>query len=81
MYQTVGQDAIEYVAQALDLPLYRRVIHGAALEQGSEYGARLLSSQMVPINATNHSGVEGDETEDMFELLKSVKVAVRYGQS
>ena len=77
MYQTVGQDAIEYVARALDLPLYRRVIRGAALEQGSEYGARLLSSQMVPINTADPSGVEGDETEDMFDLLKTVKVALR----
>ncbi|CAK5275596.1 unnamed protein product [Mycena citricolor] len=62
MYQTVGQDAIELVAQALDVPLYRRIIAGNAVEQGSEYGAR-----------NNHEGVVGDETEDLYELLLNVK--------
>ncbi|KAL1755302.1 hypothetical protein FB107DRAFT_275021 [Schizophyllum commune] len=64
MYQTVGQDAIEYVARCLDVPLYRRVISGTSLEQGSEYGSRAASSS---------SGVKGDETEDLYELLLDVK--------
>lgn len=64
MYQTVGQDAIEVVAAALDLPLIRRVISGTAVEQGSEYGDR---------KALN--SVTGDETEDMYQLLLSVKVS------
>lgn len=63
MYQTVGQDAIETVAKALDVPLYRRVIQGTAVEQGSEYGGR-----------TSSNGITGDETEDLFELLAEVKV-------
>ncbi|KAG8949307.1 hypothetical protein FRC04_008909 [Tulasnella sp. 424] len=62
MYQTVGQDAIEVVAAALDLPLVRRVIVGTAVEQGSEYGKR-----------STLGSVTGDETEDMYELLFSVK--------
>ncbi|KAF7292378.1 Diphthami-syn-2 domain-containing protein [Mycena chlorophos] len=62
MYQTVGQDAIELVARALDVPLYRRVISGQAIEQGSEYGPR-----------STHVGVSGDETEDLFVLLETVK--------
>lgn len=62
LYQTVGQDAIEFVAQALDVPLYRKTIVGQAVEQGSEYGTR-----------TDHKGVEGDETEDLYELLSLVK--------
>ncbi|KAJ6515757.1 hypothetical protein C8R45DRAFT_1140671 [Mycena sanguinolenta] len=62
MYQTVGQDAIELVARALEVPLYRRVISGQALEQGSEYGAR-----------NNASGRTGDETEDLYALLSTVK--------
>ncbi|KAF8342589.1 uncharacterized protein EI90DRAFT_2903572 [Cantharellus anzutake] len=73
MYQTVGQDAIEYVAKALAVPLYRHVINGFALEQGSEYGSRLIPSQVAPSSSASHTGVEGDETEDMFELLKIVK--------
>ncbi|KAF8897662.1 hypothetical protein BD779DRAFT_1608204 [Infundibulicybe gibba] len=40
MYQTVGQDAIEFVAAALDVPLYRQIILGNALELGTEYGDR-----------------------------------------
>jgi diphthine-ammonia ligase len=53
------------VARALEVPLYRRVITGNAIEQGLEYGGR----------ATNDTvGVEGDETEDLFALLSEVKV-------
>ncbi|KAF4574969.1 hypothetical protein EYR36_006323 [Pleurotus pulmonarius] len=64
MYQTVGQDAIEYVSKALDVPLYRKVISGAALEQGMEYGAR--RTRML-------GAVHGDETEDLYDLLATVK--------
>lgn len=64
LYQTVGQDAIEFVARALEVPLYRRVITGGALEQGSEYGSR---------DPTHLGGVEGDETEDLYALLAEVK--------
>jgi diphthine-ammonia ligase len=67
MYQTVGQDAIELVAQALDVPLVRRIIRGTAVEQGAEYGDR--EARPTPQNA-----VLGDETEDMFALLIDVKV-------
>ncbi|KAF9019236.1 adenine nucleotide alpha hydrolases-like protein [Hymenopellis radicata] len=62
MYQTVGQDAIEFVAKALDVPLYRRVIRGTAVEQGAEYGGRASTT-----------GITGDETEDLYELLAEVK--------
>ncbi|KAI0750773.1 hypothetical protein C8Q80DRAFT_1268091 [Daedaleopsis nitida] len=64
LYQTVGQDAIEYVGRALDVPLYRRVISGTAVEQGGEYGGRDPSSR---------GGIAGDETEDLYELLSTVK--------
>ncbi|KAG0709763.1 hypothetical protein DFH29DRAFT_1012164 [Suillus ampliporus] len=64
LYQTVGQDAIEFVARALDVPLYRRVIQGDAIEQNAEYGSR----------SAGGVGVMGDETEDLYTLLKDVKV-------
>ena len=67
MYQTVGQDAIEVVAEALDVPLYRRVISGDAVNQGSEYGAR---------SAQGSAELKGDETEDLYELLSTVLVSV-----
>lgn len=65
LYQTVGQDAIEFIAHALDVQLYRKTIEGTAVEQGSEYGSR---------SANAPSGVTGDETEDLFDLLSTVKV-------
>ncbi|KAH9918250.1 uncharacterized protein BXZ73DRAFT_92298 [Epithele typhae] len=64
LYQTVGQDAIEFVGRALDVPLYRRVIYGAAVEQGGEYGGR---------DPASGSGTSGDETEDLYDLLTTVK--------
>ncbi|KAH9977937.1 hypothetical protein BGW80DRAFT_1435618 [Lactifluus volemus] len=62
--KALGQDAIEFVARALDVPLYRRVIGGTALAQDSEYGSR---------NAEERGGVNGDETEDLYALLSDVK--------
>ncbi|THH12546.1 hypothetical protein EW146_g7598 [Bondarzewia mesenterica] len=64
LYQTVGQDAIEFVARALDVPLYRRIISGTAVEQGSEYGGR---------DVNDYAGTKGDETEDLYALLSTVK--------
>ena len=39
MYQTVGHDAIHYYAECMDLPLYRREIHGTPIHQEYEYVA------------------------------------------
>ncbi|KAG8766615.1 hypothetical protein FRC12_006750 [Ceratobasidium sp. 428] len=69
MYQTVGQDAIELVAGALEVPLFRRTIYGSAVEQGGEYGRREGKVDSV------EAGIMGDETEDMFSLLSEVKAA------
>ena len=57
MYQTVGHQAIDLYAEAMDLPLYRRTIQGSSLSIGRDY------------NQT-----EGDEVEDLFQLLHLVKV-------
>jgi diphthine-ammonia ligase len=65
MYQTVGQDAISLVADALDVPLYRGTIRGTAVNMGSDYGSR---------ESSKLAGDNGDETEDLFSLLASVKV-------
>ena len=37
MYQTVGHNAIDLYAQAMDLPLYRGMIHGSSVSQGKVY--------------------------------------------
>ncbi|XP_004643172.1 diphthine--ammonia ligase isoform X2 [Octodon degus] len=56
MYQTVGHQAIDFYAEAMALPLYRRTIRGRSLDTGREY-----------------TRCEGDEVEDLYELLKLVK--------
>lgn len=37
MYQTVGHNAIDLYAQAMDLPLYRGTIQGSSVDQGKVY--------------------------------------------
>ncbi|KAJ7991161.1 hypothetical protein DPEC_G00294380 [Dallia pectoralis] len=37
MYQTVGHQAIDLYAEAMDLPLYRRTIQGSSLKVGRDY--------------------------------------------
>lgn len=59
MYQTVGHQAIELYAEAMDLPLYRRTIQGSSLD-----------------TSRNYSETEGDEVEDLYELLHLVKVGL-----
>ncbi|KAF7721509.1 hypothetical protein EC973_004535 [Apophysomyces ossiformis] len=39
MYQTVGHDAIQFYAECMDLPLYRREIHGQPVHQEYDYVA------------------------------------------
>ncbi|KAM9787957.1 diphthine--ammonia ligase isoform 3-T5 [Syngnathus typhle] len=56
MYQTVGHQAIELYAEAMDLPLYRRTIQGSSLNTGRDY-----------------QETEGDEVEDLYQLLSLVK--------
>ena len=56
MYQTVGHAHINAIAEAMELPLFRREIRGAAVEQEMQYAC-----------------TEGDEVEDLLELLAEVK--------
>lgn len=61
MYQTVGHQAIDLYAEAMDLPLYRRTIQGSSLD-----------------TSKNYTKTDGDEVEDLFELLLLVKVGREY---
>lgn len=58
MYQTAGHEMIEAVAKALDLPLHRRALQGTSLNVEENYAGPQA----------------GDEVEDLYELLKEVKV-------
>ncbi|CAK7206768.1 hypothetical protein SEUCBS139899_009574 [Sporothrix eucalyptigena] len=59
MYQTVGHQVLPLYAEATGLPLYREPIRGQAVHSGREY----------------HPGGEGDETESMTRLLRTVMEA------
>lgn len=61
MWQTVGHMGIEKLAQAMELPLYRRETKGKSKQTGKHY-------EPTDIN---------DEVEDLYELLKQVKVRER----
>ncbi|PKI83964.1 hypothetical protein MVES_001864 [Malassezia vespertilionis] len=65
MYQTVGHDAVQAIADAMHLPLYRAPIMGQALNQSSVYGA------VDPRQGQGES--EEDETEDLYRLLCTVQ--------
>lgn len=71
MYQTVGHSGLATLAQALDLPFFSRAIKGTAVNVGGEYGTREGKDK---VKRTEN---DGDETEDLYELLKDVKVRKR----
>lgn len=57
MYQTVGHMGIEMLAEAMELPLFRKTTSGLTSQKGK-----------------NYEPTEDDEVEDLYELLKQVKV-------
>lgn len=61
MYQTVGHRGIGMFAAAMDLPLFRREIEGSSVSTAS----------------IDYCETEGDEVEDLFALLKQVKVGAK----
>ena len=64
MYQTVGHNAIDLYAQAMDLPLYRGLIYGSSVAQGKVY-----------------TETDQDEVEDLYKLLKKIKVCLAVNQT
>lgn len=68
MYQTVGHDAVEAIARAMELPLYRAEIRGKPNNVELVYGAR------DPTKPVTQEMMD-DETEDMYHLLVRVKQA------
>jgi diphthine-ammonia ligase len=57
MYQTVGHMGIEKLAEAMELPLFRKTTSGITTQKGKDY-----------------EPTEDDEVEDLYDLLKQVKV-------
>ena len=58
MYQSVGHEVVEQVAQCLGKPLFRRPITGSPKDLSLEY------------SEADHAT---DEVEDLFELIEAVK--------
>lgn len=58
MYQTVGHQGIEMLAEAMELPLFRKTTSGLTTQMGK-----------------NYEPTEDDEVEDLYALLKQVKVS------
>ncbi|XP_065347839.1 uncharacterized protein LOC135944668 [Cloeon dipterum] len=59
MYQSVGHEGVEALAEAMDLPLFRQITKGHTKQTGKEYNPE-----------------EGDEVEDLFLLLQTIKQEV-----
>eukprot|EP00916_Digyalum_oweni_P026585 GHVL01043663.1.p1 GENE.GHVL01043663.1~~GHVL01043663.1.p1 ORF type:complete len:344 (+),score=87.63 GHVL01043663.1:156-1034(+) len=57
MYQSVGSEVVEYIADSMKLPLYCRRITGTPKS----------------IDSLSYSPRGGDEVEDLFEILKTVQ--------
>ena len=57
MYQTVGHQGIDKLAEAMEVPLYRKETFGRSSQTGKYY-----------------EPTENDEVEDLFDLLKQIKV-------
>ncbi|PWN26338.1 hypothetical protein BDZ90DRAFT_213706, partial [Jaminaea rosea] len=71
MYQTVGHDAVHLVAEAMDLPLYRRVIAGHPLRTGNDFTTEDFHQDDSAVASSSTAAV--DETSDLFLLLQTVK--------
>ena len=59
MYQTVGVEITPYIAEAMQLPLHRRQLTGASVNQELYY--------------EKNEGEAADEVEDLYELLAQIK--------
>ena len=70
MYQTVGHEAIDAIARAMELPLVRRAIQGSSVHTELTYDT---ASQQA---TTTGGQQQDDEVEDLFSLLTSVKVGL-----
>lgn len=84
MYQSVGTTLIPLLAESMRLPLYTQVIRGKPLRVGGTYGSRTTPGgfggkrreEEQQEGDNEDQGGEGDETEDLEVLLRTVKVSL-----
>jgi len=61
MYQTVGHQALDFVAKALDIPIFRANIMGTSKNKDLEYTNKSQTDSEV------------DEVEELFALLRDIR--------
>lgn len=90
MYQTVGSHLIESIAQCLNLPLIVKELSGTQISRNFTFdkiwdrsGTAYLLMTVYDVlgfpkstDSLEYSQTEGDEVEDLYELLKIAKVGV-----
>lgn len=83
MYQSVGTTLIPLLAESMRLPLYTQVIRGKPLRVGGTYGSRTPGGfggtrmgEEQQEGDNEDEGGDGDETEDLEVLLRTVKVSL-----
>lgn len=64
MYQTVGHQGIDKLAEAMEVPLYRKETFGRSTQTGKYY-----------------EPTENDEVEDLYDLLKQIKVKLIFNRN
>ncbi|EYE92249.1 diphthine--ammonia ligase family protein [Aspergillus ruber CBS 135680] len=74
MYQTIGHSVVPLYETALQIPLYRGVISGGAVDTARVYGNASTANNSGNQNESLGEG-EGDETESLIPLLRKVKEA------
>ena len=75
LYQSVGTSLVTLIAKAMRLPLYRKTITGKPVHLESTYGSRTKDRSTDAQGVKRaRDGIDGDETEDLDELLHQVKV-------
>ncbi|XP_030768163.1 diphthine--ammonia ligase [Sitophilus oryzae] len=62
MYQSVGHEAVDLIAQAIDLPIYKKCTYGVSKKKGKNYD---------PCDPS-------DEVEDLYNLLKEIQNEIEF---
>ncbi|KAM8834248.1 diphthine--ammonia ligase [Synchiropus picturatus] len=78
MYQTVGHQAIQLYAEAMELPLYRRTIQGSSLDTTRDYteteGDEVEDLYQLLLQVKDKEGVEGVSVGAILSDYQRVRV-------
>ncbi|XP_061650843.1 diphthine--ammonia ligase isoform X2 [Phyllopteryx taeniolatus] len=74
MYQTVGHQAIELYAEAMDVPLYRRTIQGSSLDTSRDYRETEGDEEKEGVDAVSAGAILSD-----YQRIRVENVCLRLG--